>query len=96
MTALFWATVAHSNCTWKIVLGHPHKGFVGAIDTGKEGVEMLVRGAVEEETHCTGGISEINLSITSEGVNHLSSFPKQLINNLKELALHYNNRLRIL
>ena len=47
--------VSHSNCTWKIDLelgGH----------IGDEGVEMLVRGAVEEETHCTGGISEIHLS----------------------------------
>ena len=55
--------VSHSNCTWKIDLGHCH--------IGVEGVEMLVRGpvergavergTVEEETHCTGGISEINL-----------------------------------
>ena len=66
--------VSHSNCTWKIDLGLCH--------IGDEGVEMLVRGAVEEETHCTGGISEIKLSmdaITSEGMKHLLNFPKQLM-----------------
>ena len=54
---------------------------------------MLVRGAVEEETHCTGGISEIRLSmtgITSEGVKHLLKFPKQMINKLKKLTLRQN------
>ena len=74
--------VSHSNCTWKI-----------SCDIGDEGVEMLVRGAVEEETHCTGGISEMNLTdndITSEGVKHLLSFPKQLINKLKALNLSAN------
>ena len=78
--------VSHSNCTWKIVLGWCH--------IGDEGVEMLVRGAVEEETHCTGGISEINLGlndITSEGVKHLLGFPKQSINELKALNLGGNN-----
>ena len=77
--------VSHSNCTWKINLQH--------CNIGDEGVEMLVRGAVEEETHCTGGISEIDLSgnnITSEGVKHLLSFPKQLLNNLKILNLRDN------
>ena len=75
--------VSHSNCTWKIDLGH----------IGDEGMEMLVRGAVEEETQCTGGISEINLSlndITSEGVKHLLGFPKQSINKLKALNLGEN------
>ena len=60
---------------------------------GDEGVEMLVRGAVEEETHCTGGISEIRLSmndITSEGVKHLLKFPKQIINKLETLTLRQN------
>ena len=76
--------VSHSNCTWKIDLRH----------IGDEGVEMLVRGAVEEETHCTGRISEIDLSendITSEGVKHLLKFPKQIINKLETLNLHGNN-----
>ena len=75
--------VSHSNCTWKIDL-----------EFGDEGVEMLVRGAVEEEAHCTGGISEIDLSrngITSEGVKHLLKFPKQIINKLETFDLHSNN-----
>ena len=74
--------VSHSNCTWKI-----------CCSMRDEGVEMLVRGAVEEETQCTGGFSEINLSmngITSEGVKHLLSFPTQLINKLETLALSRN------
>ena len=77
--------VSHSNCTWKIDLA--------CHDIGDEEVQLLVRGAVEEETHCTGGISEINLSedITSEGVKHLLGFPKQLINKLKALNLSANN-----
>ena len=77
--------VSHSNCTWKIDLGYCH--------IGDEGVEMLVRGAVEEETHCTGGFSEMKLSgndVTSEGVKHLLSFPKQSINILKALNLSPN------
>ena len=75
--------VSHSNCTWKI-----DPWFCD------EGLEMLVRGAVEEETHCTGGISEINVSsddIRSEGVKCLLEFPK-LINKLKTLNL-CNNEL---
>ena len=76
--------VSHSNCIWKIDLSHR--------DIGDEGLKMLVRGAVEEETHCTGGISEISLSfrhdITSEGVKYLlHNLPKQLINKLKTLVL---------
>ena len=77
--------VSHSNCTWTIVLER--------CGIGDEGVEMLVRGAVEEETHCTGGISEIHLfmnDITSEGVKHLLGFPKQSINKLKALNLREN------
>ena len=71
--------VSHSNCTWKI-------DFKGC-SIGDEGVEMLVRGAVEEETHCTGGISELELcfNITSEGVKHLLGLPKQLKNRLEML-----------
>ena len=74
--------VSHSNCTWKIVLRFCH--------IGDEGVEMLMQGAVEEETHCTGGISEMDLSendITSEGVKHLLSFPNQGGNKLDSESL---------
>ena len=78
--------VSHSNCTWKIDLSHCH--------IGDEGMEMLVRGAVEEETHCTGGISEIDLrgnDITSEGMKQLLKFPKQFINKLETLNLGLNH-----
>ena len=57
-------------------------------------MEMLMRGTVEEETHCTGGISEIDLSenyITFEGMQHLLSVPKQVIDKLKMLNLFCNN-----
>ena len=77
--------VSHSNCTWKIDLE--------LCNIGDEGVEMLVRGAVEEEAHCTGVISEIDLSgngITSEGVKHLLKFPKQIIDKLETLTLRLN------
>ena len=66
--------VSHSNCTWKIDLRHHH--------IEAERMELLLRGALEEETHCMGSISELNLSknaLTSEGVKHLLKFPKQLI-----------------
>ena len=46
--------VSHSNCAWNINLG--------ICDIGDEEVEMLVRGAMEEETHCTGRILEIDFS----------------------------------
>ena len=78
--------VSHSNCTWKINL----KDCI----IGDEEVEMLVRGAVEEETHCTGGISVIDLSennITSEGVKHLSDFPRQ--SHLMKLNLSHNSNI---
>ena len=77
--------VSNSNCTWKIDLAD--------CNIADEGVEMLVRGAAEGKTHCTGGFSEIDLSvndITSEGVKHLLNLRKQLINGLKTLDLHYN------
>ena len=77
--------VSHSNCTWFINL---HDCYIG-----DEGVEMLVRGAVEEETHCTGGISKINLfnsDVTSEGVGYLLNFPKRLIKKLELLDLSSN------
>ena len=72
--------VSHGNCTWRIDLRGCHT----------ERVEMLVRSAVEEETHCTGGFSEIDLSFTSEGVKHLLKFPKQIINKLETLTLHHS------
>ena len=74
--------VSHSNCTWKI-----------SCSMTDEGVEMLVRGAVEEKIHCTGRISEINLSensIISEGVKHLLYLPKQWMNRLETVALSFN------
>ena len=71
--------VSHSSCTWKIDLRWS--------EIRDEGVKMLVRGAVEEETHCTAGISEIFFrgNITSEGLKHLVSFPS--INKLETLGL---------
>ena len=77
--------VSHSNCTWRIDLRGCH--------IGDEGVEMLVRGAVEEETNCTGGISEIHLgwnNVTTEDVKHLLKLQTKLINKLKSLNLCTN------
>ena len=52
---------------------------------------MLVRGTVEEKTNCTGGISGIILSrnqdITSEGLKHLSSIPRQSVKKLETFSL---------
>ena len=76
--------VSHSSCTWRINLDFCYIG----------DERMLVRGALEEETHCRGGISEINLSasdITSEGVKYLPCLPVQLISKLEPLYLKYNN-----
>ena len=84
MTALQWVIVhvSHSNCTWKI-------DFKGC-SIGDEGVEMLVQGAVEEETHT---LYRRNLRvgmrfnfITSEG-----GLPKQLKNRLEMLSLNHND-----
>ena len=77
--------VSHSNSAWRIDLFYQ--------DIGDEGVEMLLQGAVEKETHSMGGISEIDLSgndITSAGVKHLSNFPKQLVKKLETLNLQDN------
>ena len=82
--------VSHSNCTWTIDLGHQYRD-CSDCHIGDEGVEMLVQGAMEEETHCTGGIVEMNLSensITFEGVKHLLACPKHLINKLETLCLN--------
>ena len=79
--------LSHSNCTWTINLPY--------LRVQDEGVEMLVRGVMEDEIHYTGGIIEINLAandITCEGVKHLLNFPKQLINKLEILDLS-NNKL---
>ena len=83
--------MSHSNSIWTFDfwISDSKAGHIG-----DEGVKMLVRGAVEEETHCTGGISRIGLrknGITSEGVKHLSTFPNQMINKLEELYLSDNN-----
>ena len=78
--------ISHSNCTWRIDLEYTY--------IGDEGVEMLVRGTVEGETECTGGISEIKLwenNITSAGVKYLLKLPKALINKLRVLNLSSNN-----
>ena len=74
--------VSHSNCTWKI-----------SCNINNEGVDLLVRGTMEEETHCMGGISEINMSyndITSDGLKHLLHLPKKWMNKLETLALSHN------
>ena len=76
--------VSHSNCTWRIKLSNIED----------EGVEMIARGAVEEKTNCKGGFSEIDLNendITSKGIKHLLTFPKQLIKRLETMNLHINN-----
>ena len=73
--------LSHTNCTWKIDIFFCYIGY--------EEVEMLIRGAVEEETHCMGGISKIDLhrnGITSEGVKHLLNLPKQLTKRLETLV----------
>ena len=77
--------VSHSNCAWRVNLGH---------HVGEEGIEMLIQGAVEDETHCTGRISGMNLStnnIRSEGVKQLLKFPMHLIGGLESLYLDRNN-----
>ena len=74
----------HSNCTWKIDISDCY--------LGNEGLELLVRGATEEETHCTGGISEMDLSnsdITSEGAKHLAHLIPHMP-HLKSLKLSHN------
>ena len=78
-------SVSHSNCAWRVDLEWCH--------IGNEGVEMLVRGGMEEETHCGGGISEIRLimnDVTSEGVKYLLHLPKQWMNKLETLVLSRN------
>ena len=78
--------VSHSNCTWKIDFTQCY--------IGTRGVEMLVRGALEELiNNCMGWISELNLNgnaVGSEGVKHLLKFPKHLINKLETLDLQGN------
>ena len=79
--------VSHSNCNWSISLPSCH--------IGDEGVELLVRGALEKETRSTGRITEINFSnnnLTNKSINHLLNLPKQMLNNLEVLSL-CNNKL---
>ena len=83
--------VSHSNCTWRINLTFCYSGDEG------EGLEMFVQGISVEETDCTGGISEMSVNLihddytsNSEGMKHLLSLPKQLINKMKVLNLDHN------
>ena len=74
--------MSHSNHTWRISLCN--------CVIGDEGIEMLVRGAVEEEINCTGGFLELKLiqtDISSEGMKLLLKLPKQLINKMESLVL---------
>ena len=79
--------VSHSNCTWSI--------FLVNCNIDNEGVEMLMRGAVEEETNCTGQISTMilcgNQHITAEGMKHLLGIPNKLISKLETLNLFKND-----
>ena len=70
--------VSHSNCTWTIDLSR--------CEIGDEGVELLVRGAIEEKTHCTGNISKIDLSVNDITSVELLIFP-ELVNRLETLNL---------
>ena len=79
--------VSHSNCTWSISLSSHN---------GDKSVELLVRGAAEKETQCTGGIAEIKFSsinnnLTNKSLNYLLKLPKQIICNLEVLSLQGNN-----
>ena len=74
--------VSHSNCTWSI-------SFPSCF-IEDEGVELLVRGAVEKETQCTGGITEIEFpsnNITNKSVSYLPKLPQQMVNTLEALSL---------
>ena len=89
LKVLCWAIVflIVTDITWKIDLRHHH--------IEAERMELLLRGALEEETHCMGSIFQLNLSknaLTSEGVKHLLKFPKQLIRKMETLNLE-NNKL---
>ena len=83
--------VSHSNCTWRINLTSCYSGDEG------EGLEMFIQGISVEETDCTGWISEMSVYLlhddytsNSEGMKHLLSLPKQLINKMKVLNLNHN------
>ena len=69
-----------TDITWKIDLRHHH--------IEAERMELLLRGALEEETHCMGSIFQLNLS--KNGVKHLLKFPKQLIRKMETLNLEDN------
>ena len=54
---------------------------------------MLVRGAVEEETNCTGGISEVDFScngITCESMDHLLKLHTKLLKKVGKVDLSLN------
>ena len=83
---VFGYCVSHSNCTWKMDLQYQ--------DIGDMELEMLQQGIGEEETDCTGEISEIYFrgDITSEGVKKVAfGFRTQLENKLETLNLCNNN-----
>jgi len=73
--------VSHSNCTWTIDLSR--------CKIGDEGVELLLRGAIEEKTNCTGNISKIDLSVNDITSVELLIFP-QLVNRLEKLDRTFN------
>ena len=75
--------VSHSNCPWEINLV--------SCGIGDEGVEMLVRGAVEGEAKHSGYVSAMDIrrnKITSAGLNQLLKIPELL--KMRELNLSGN------
>ena len=80
--------ISHSECLWDIKLSEER--------LQDEGVKLFVQGALEDSTnYCSsGGISdlELNLKITSEGLNHLLRLPDEYLKKtLKALDLRSNN-----
>ena len=75
--------VSHSNCPWEINLCR--------CGIGDEGVEMLVRGAVEGEAKHSGYVSVMDIrgnEITSAGLNQLLKIPELL--KMRKLDLSLN------
>ena len=63
--------VSHSSCVWMVEFN--------GCGIGDEGVEMLVRGAMERETKHSGYISEMSMpsnNITGTGLNQLLKMPE--------------------
>ena len=78
--------ISHSECLWDIKLS--------AENLLDEGVKLFVQGALEDNTECNCGISdlEVHLKITAEGLKQLLSLPdKYLKANLKSLDLRRNS-----